>query len=320
MTFQLPRDGGGNPHPPAPTNISGLSAIADSDHLGATVKFTVQGLKNMDGIFLLRSLTNSVNAATIIAGFPLQLGQAAFDDRSPTIVGKTVYYWVQLTGNDFTVNVGPVSVFVGASVPPQSPNWMEVSSDAGVVIPGAVQVHLVCELPAGADFNGGIVAYIAAYLGNAASVPIFQKVSLILSLYLKQTGENVTFKVASVNALGVKSGFSATASVILNGVQTKPCRLTGLSAVEGNGVTQIGFTASPEPSVLGYRLYRSAFGGTFAGAGLVSTLTATDEPKYSIEDSHVNGHAHTYQWYVTAFNFQGESTPSEALVPPTWWV
>lgn len=319
--FQGDQGGVPSPSPPPSSNISNLKAIADQDSAGVTVSFTVTSLKNTFGLNLLRSFTPSVNAATIITSITRQTGSKVYDDRDPSVIGRTVYYWVQMLGvEDFVVNIGPVSAFVGPPIPPLVPTWMEGSNDAGGVIAGAVQVHIVCELPAGADFNGGVVVYIAGYLGNAASVPIFQKVSQTLSLYLKQTGEHVTFKVASVNAAGVLSGFSANFALLLNGVQTKPCRLTGLSAVEGNGVTQIGFTASPEPSVQGYRLYRSAFGGTFAGAVLVSTLVATDQPQYSIEDAHVNGHAHTYQWYVTAFNPQGESTPSEALFPPTWWV
>jgi hypothetical protein len=67
-------------------------------------------------------------------------------------------------------------------------------------------------------------------------------------------------------------------------------------------------------------LYRGAFGGSFPGAAVVATLIPTDEPAYSIEDSVINGHTSTYQWYVTAVNLEGESDPSEAILPAVYWV
>jgi hypothetical protein len=249
---------------------------------------------------------------------PVRIGAQLYDDRDPAIVGKQAWYWVQLQSpTGLNVYVGPVTVVVKSGTGPSVVNWLEVSSDFGP--DDYVQIHVVCEVVAGTDVSGGIAVFVQNYQGNPASVLIFQDTTQTLSFKLKQTGEMVTIQVATVNANGVLSGLSAGAALTLNGTPTKPCRLTGLNALEGNGFTQISFLAGPEPNMTLYRLYRGPFGGTFSGAALVTTIVPTSEPQYSIEDPTVNGHVHTYQWYVTAVNPVGESTPSDAVYPATPW-
>ena len=107
-----------NDPPPPPTrsplasNISNLKAIVDGDFLGATVTFNVVALTNTQSIFLLRSMTNSVLAAVQLKTIPNVVGPNTYDDRAASIVGKKVWYWVQLQGNGVNVYVGPVAVTV----------------------------------------------------------------------------------------------------------------------------------------------------------------------------------------------------------------
>jgi hypothetical protein len=304
---------------PSPANVSNLRVLVDQDSFGATVRFNVVALTNTFAIFLLRSFTNSPKAATVLKNIPRVVQSNTYDDRDLSIIGKQVWYWVQLQGADDNVvtNVGPVTVVVKKGAAPHVVNWVEVSSDFSG--DDSVQINLACELFPGTDASGGVAVFIQNYQGNAASVLIYQDTSQVLSFHLKMTGEAVTLFVAAVNVTGALSALSAGVNLTLNGLATRPCRLTGLAAVEGNGFTQISFDASPEPNIKLYRLYRGAFGGVFSGAALVATLVPTDERRYSIRDATVNGHASTYQWYVTAINARGESTASDAVLPATPW-
>ena len=307
------------PHAPLFSNISNLKAIVDNDVLGATVSFNVVALTNSSAIFLLRSLSNSILAAKELEIVPVRIGAQLYDDRDPAIVGKQVWYWVQLQSADgLNLYVGPVTVVVKSGTAPHAVNWIEASSNFSA--DDSVEVNVVCELFAGADASGGVAVFIQHYLGNAAQVLIFQDTSETLSFHLKITGEIVTFYVAAVNAAGSLSSLSTGVNLPLNGAVTKPCRLTGLNALEGNGFTQVSFAASLEPGVTLYRLYRGPFGGTFSGAAVVATLAPTSELQYTLEDNVVNGHVSTYQWYVTAVNpVTGESNPSDAVLPATPW-
>lgn len=317
MTIQ--GGGGPLPRPPAASNISNLRVTVDADFLGATVNFNIVGTTNTTSVLLLRSMTSSIKAAVTLKQFAVVRGAQAFDDRDPSIVNKQVWYWVQMSNNDdLETNVGPVTVVVKAGSAPHAVNWVEASSDFSS--DDSVKVNVVCELFAGADASGGVAVYVSGYQGNAAYVLIFQDATETLSFHLKITGEVVSFKVAAVNASGTASAQSGAVGLTLNGTPTKPARLTGLNALEGNGFTQVAFMASPEINVTLYKLYRSAFGGSFATAVLIKTLVPTDEPQYSIHDAAVNGHASTYQWYVTAVNPVGESTASDAVLPATPWV
>ena len=200
-------------------------------------------------------------------------------------------------------------------------NWVEASSNTGGFDePDSVPVHVVVETFAGADASGGVCVFIQHYQGNPANVLIYQDTSEVLTFNLKITQEFVILTVATVNASGALSGLSAGVALVLNGVATTPARLTGLSALEGNGITQINFSGSPEPGVIRYKLYRGAFGGIFGTAVVVATLQATGEDEYAIEDNVVNGHTTTYQWYVTAVGAVGESDPSDAVLPATPWM
>jgi hypothetical protein len=310
--------------PPPPTgsplasNISNLKVIVDRDYLGATVSFNVMALTNTQSIFLLRSLTNSVLAAVQLKTIPNVIGANSYDDRAASIVGKKVWYWVQLqSSTGINVYVGPISLTVSAGGGAHVVNWVEASGDLST--DDSVPVHIVCETFAGADASGGVCVFVQNYQGNPAQVLIYQDTTETLTFHLKITGEIVTFYVATVNAAGVLSALSAGVAMALTGHLTTPCRLTGLSALEGNGFTQVSFSASPEPTVSSYRLYRGAFGGSFATAALVKTIQATDEPGYSIEDNVINGGTSTYQWYVTAVGPQGESHGSDAILPAVPW-
>jgi hypothetical protein len=314
-----------NTVPPPPSllapanNILNLRAIVDNDFRGVTVSFNVMALTNVASMVLLRSFTNSVLAAKQLENVPLLIGPQNYDDRDPSIVGKQVWYWVQMRNpQGYYTLVGDIRVTVTKGAAPHVVNWVEVSGNTST--DDSVQVHVVCEVVPGTDVSGGIAVFVSNYQGNAAAVMIFQDTSQTLTFELKLTGELVTFQVASVNAAGALSGLSAGVILRLNGIQSRACRLTGLAALEGSGFTQISFLASPEPSVTLYRLYRGAFGGMFSGAALVATLVPTDEPQYSIRDNVVNGHSSTYQWYVTAVNTSGESDPSDAVYPPVWFV
>lgn len=117
-------------------------------------------------------------------------------------------------------------------------NWISASSDFSG--DDSVQVNVTCELFAGADASGGVVVLVKNYPGNPANVRIFQDTAQILTFHLKITGEVVTLSVAAVNAGGALSALSAGVGLTLNGRQTTPARLTGLSALEGKGFTQIG--------------------------------------------------------------------------------
>lgn len=306
--------------PPPASNISNLKAIVDHDFFGATVTFNVNALTNTLTIILYRSFTSSIKAAVAVRNFPLLVQPNTYDDRDASIIGKQVWYWVQMANPDgLLTTIGPVTVVVQQGAPPHVVNWMEASADAGGAEFDAVKVHIVCEIFAGTDASGGIAVFVQNYQGNAASVLIFQDTTQVLSFFLKMTGETVTFFVAAVNATGTLSALSAGVNLKIGGVATKPCRLTGLAALEGNGFTQISFMASPEVSVTQYRLYRGAFGGVFAGAALVASIAPTDQFEYSIRDPVVNGHVSTWQWYVTAVSAKGESTGSDAILPITPW-
>ena len=309
---------------PLSSNITNLKAIVDGDFLGATVSFNVAALTNTDSIALLRSLTKSVLAAVELKAIPDRIGANTYDDRDASIVGHQVWYWVELSGAEGSIiYVGPVTLVVKAGTGAHVVNWVEASENFSG--DDAVQVNVVCEVFAGADSSGGIAVFIQNYQGNPANVLIYQDTTQTLSFHLQITGEVVTIQVAAVDASGALSGLSAGVNLTLNGAATKPCRLTGLSALEGNGFTQISFAASPEPAVNLYRLYRGPFGGTFSEAAIVATLAPTGEANYSVEDGVVNGHVSTYQWYVTAVVMpvglpaEFESTPSDAVLPAVPW-
>ncbi len=317
------------PIAPLKSAISNLRAIVDKDYLGATIRFNIESLANIAEIALVRSLTPSILAATQLNVYPRSLGAVApLDDRDSSIIGNQVWYWVVLTGfgefqgnkigNAPVVSVGPVTVAVRASAAASAVNWMEVSETQGDE-EDSVIVNVVCEVPPFVDWSGGIAVYVQNYQGNAANVLVYQDISQQLTFHLKNTGELVIFTVATVNAAGQQSALSAGFNLSLNNVPTKPARLTGLSATEGAGFTQIGFLASPEPTITEYKLYRGAYGGTFSGAAFVASISPTDAPQYSIQDNVINGGAHTYQWYVTAVNEEGESTPSDAIYPAQPW-
>lgn len=304
---------------PLASNISNLKVLVDGDFLGATVTFNVVALTNTASIFLLRSLTASVLAAVQLKSIPVVIAPNKYDDRDASIVGKKVWYWVQLqSASGINVYVGPVAVTVTSGAGAHVVNWVEASGDSST--DDSVPVHVVCETFAGADGSGGVCVFIQNYQGNPANVLIYQDTSQTLTFHLKITREVVTLRVAAVNAAGALSALSAGVILTLTGNLTRPCRLTGLAALEGNGFTQISFSASPEPTVTTYRLYRGPFGGTFSGAALVASIQATGEPRYAIEDRTVNGHVSTYQWYVTAIGPLGESTPSGAVLPAIPWV
>jgi hypothetical protein len=300
------------------SNISNLKVLVDGDFLGATVSFNVVALTNTASIILLRSFTNSILAAVQVDSVPLLVGAQSYDDRAAAIVGKQVWYWLQLTSSSGLVTaVGPVTVAVKAGSGAHAVNWVDASCDVGA--DDSVQVHVVCEVFPGADWSGGIAVFVQGYQGNPASVLIYQDTTEVLSFHLKMTEETVELMVAAVNAGGSLSALSAGSGLILNGVATNPARLTGLSALEGKGFTQVSFAAAPESDVILYRLYRGPYGGTFAQAAIVATLAPTNEPSYSIQDEVVNGGGTTYQWFVTAVNPVGESNPSDALYPAVPW-
>jgi hypothetical protein len=305
------------------SNISNLRALVDSDFKGATVSFNVAALTNTTGIVLLRSLTNSILAAVQLESVPLAVGAYNYDDRASTIVGKQVWYWLALESSaGYVTYVGDITVTVKQGSAPQAVNWIEASSNFSG--DDSVQVNVVCEAVAGTDVSGGIAVFVAGYQGNPAQVLIYQDTNETLSFHLKITGENVLLYAATVNAAGELSALSGAVALLLNGAATKPCRLTGLSALEGNGFTQISFSAGPEPGIILYRLYRGPYGGTFAQAAIVATIVPTDEAQYSMQDKVVNGGSLTYQWYVTAvgpagIDPQGESDPSDAIYPTVPW-
>jgi hypothetical protein len=305
------------PLPPTtapPSNISNLRAVVDADFKGATVSFNVVALTNVSSMVLLRSMTNSSLAAKQLENVPLVVGPQSYDDRDPSIVGKKVWYWIQMRNPQgyFTL-VGDIAITVIKGSTPVAVNWVEASSDASQ--DDSVLVYVVCEFAPGADVSGGIAVFVSNYQANPAAVLIYQDTTETLSFHLKLTGELVTFRVASVNASGVLSALSAGANLKLNGIASKPCRVTGLSALEGNGFTQVSFSAGPEAAITLYRLYRGAYGGTFAGSAVVATLVPTDEAEYSLEDNVINGLSHTYQWYVTAVYGGQESDASDAVLP-----
>lgn len=305
--------------PPFVSNISNLKVVVDGDVLGATVSFNVVALTNTAIIVLLRSFTNSILAATQLEVVPNRIGPQSYDDRAAAIVGKQVWYWLQLqNGNDRNLNVGPVTTVVQSATASHAVNWISASSNFSG--DGSVQVNVVCELFPGADASGGVVVFVKNYQGNPANVLIFQDTKQVLTFHLKITREAVLLSVAAVNTAGVLSALSARVGVTLNGRPTNPARLTGLTALEGNKFTQISFSASPEPGITLYRLYRGPFGGTFGQAAVVATIAPTTEAQYSIKDPTVNGHASTYQWFVTSVNAVGESDPSDAIVPATPWI
>jgi hypothetical protein len=303
------------------SNISNLRAIVDSDYKGATVSFNVVAVTNAVSIVLLRSLTNSVLAATQLEAVPLVVGAYSYDDRDPTIVGKQVWYWIQMQNpQGYYTLVGDITIMIAKGSAPHSVNWVSVSGNTGGADePDSVRVNVICETVAGTDVSGGIAVFVSGYQGNPAAVLIYQDTTEALSFHLKQTGEAVGIQAASVNANGVLSALSAAVPLVLNGVATTPARLTGLSALEGNGITQIGFMAGLEPGITEYKLYRAAYGGTFASAIVVATLVPTDEAEYSIQDDVVNNGTLTYQWYVTAVNAEGESAASDAILPAVPW-
>jgi hypothetical protein len=303
------------------SNISNLRAALDSDFKGATVSFNIVALTNTRSIVLLRSLTNSILAAKQLENVPLVVGPQSFDDRDPAIVGKQVWYWVQLTSPlGYFTFVGPITITVKQGAPPHAVNWLEVSLNTpGAEEEDSVRVNVICEVFPGTDWSGGIAVFVSNYQSLAATVLIYQDTTETLSFLLKQTGETVNFQVAAVNAAGVLSALSASVSVNLGGSETRPARLTGLSALEGNGFTQVSFATGLEPSITSYKLYRGAYGGPFSGAAVVATIVPTDEPQYSLQDSVVNGGSHTYQWYVTAVNPIGESPASDAILPAVPW-
>lgn len=313
------------PIPPSssapPGNISNFRVLVDPDFKGATVSFNIVALTETTAIALLRSFTNSVLAATQLESIPLVVGAQGYDDRDPTIVGKQVWYWVKLTSPlGYATYVGDVTVTIKKGTPPHAVNWMEVSVNTpGTEEVDSVRVNVICEVVPGTDVSGGIAVFVQNYQGNPANVLIYQDTTETLSFLMKPAGGDVIFQVAAVNAAGALSALSAGFAANLGGPETRPARLTGLSALEGNGFTQISFAAGLEPSITSYRLYRGAYGGSFSGAAVVATLKPTDEPQYSIEDNAVNGGSHTYQWYVTAVNFVGESTASDAIYPPVAW-
>jgi hypothetical protein len=282
-----------------------------------TVSFNVLALTNTASITLFRSLTNSILAATQLELVPTLIQPDSYDDRAATIVGKQVWYWVQLkSANGYTVNIGPVTTTVIKGSPPHAVNWLEVSGNqGGAEEPDSVRINVVCEVVPGTDVSGGIAVFVSNYQGNAAAVLIYQDTSQTLSFHLKQTGELASFQVASVNANGVLSALSAAVVFQLNGLASKPARLTRVSALEGDPFTQVSFMAGLEPNITLYRLYRGAYGGSFFAAAVVATIVPTDEATYSINDNVINGGSHTYQWYVTAVNGVGESDASDAVLP-----
>jgi hypothetical protein len=304
------------------SNISNLRAIVDKDFRGVTVSFNIVALTNANSIVLLRSMTNSVLAAKQLESIPRVIGAQTYDDRDPSIVGKSVWYWIQMQSPlGYFTYVGDITVTVKQGAAPHVVNWVEVSGDLGGEDEfDAVRVNVVCEVAAGTDVSGGVAVFVSHYQGNLSPVLIFQDTTETLSFHLKQTGETVVFQVATVNAAGVLSALSGGVSISLSGFPTKPCRLTGLSALEGNGFTQVTFSAGMEDGISLYRLYRGPFGGVFSGAAVVATIVPTDEEQYSIQDNVVNGHVSTYQWYVTAVNGRGESDAADAILPPVPWM
>jgi len=290
--------------------------LVDADFLGATVSFNIVALTNVASIVLLRSFTNSVLAAVQLETIPNVVGPNTYDDRDPSIVGKQVWYWLNLESpGGYRTYVGPVTLVVQRGSAPHAVNWLSVSvNPPGTEEADSTRVNVVCEVFPGTDWSGGIAVFVRNYQGNPANVLIYQDTTETLSFLLKQTGGgNVIFQVAAVNAAGVLSALSTGFSVDL-GVETSPARLTGLSALEGSDFTQVSFSAGLEPTIMLYRLYRGAYGGTFSGAAIVATLEPTDEPRYSIQDAVINGGSLTYQWYVTAIN-PGESDSSDAIYP-----
>jgi hypothetical protein len=296
-----------------PANISNLRVLVDDDFRGATVDFNVVAVTNTTAIALLRSLTNSVLAATQLEAVPLATGAYSYDDRAAAIVGQQVWYWIQMQGGGYSTYVGPVTLAVRAGSAAQAVTWVEASSNAST--DDSVGVNVVCEVVPGSDASGGVAVYIENYQGNAAKVLIYQDTTQTLFFHLKITNELVTIFVATVNAAGELSALSAGVQLTLNGIATKPCKLTGVSALEGPGLTQISFLAGLEPNITLYKLYRGTYGGPFPGGSPVATLVPTDEPSYSMQDDVGNGHSLLYQWYVTAVNNMGESDPSDAVLP-----
>jgi hypothetical protein len=311
-----------DPNPPPPrNNISNLAVAVDADVLGATVTFNIISLAGAGAFALVRSFSNSTLAAKSVFTPFRALGAQKFDDRDATIVGKTVWYWVQVEDTDlqFSVFNGPVSVKVATGAgPPVSANWMEVSGDDDDGS-GSMQINIACEFAPGVDMSGGILVYVQNYEGSILSLLMFQGDGLTFSFHLRSTQELASIAIAAVDASGNIGAPSVPVNFLLNGSPTKPCRLTGLSCIEGDGFTQVSFLAGMEDTITEYRLYRSAFGGTFAGAVLVASIKRTSELTYSIQDRTVNGGVHAYQWYVTAVNVYGESTSSEALFPANPW-
>jgi len=79
-----------------------------------------------------------------------------------------------------------------------------------------------------------------------------------------------------------------------------------------NGTVRITFTPSPEPDVVGYRLYRSLNGGPFLR--VERPVLTGEEPKFTNYISAGN----TYRYYITAVDVVGNESAPSAVVTPIW--
>lgn len=92
---------------PARGQIGNLKLTPGVTFLGLTVSFQVASLYQVSSISLIRSFTKpdlssvgsaiaAIAAGTFLADVPLKTGPFSYVDGDPTILGKTVYYWVQV--------------------------------------------------------------------------------------------------------------------------------------------------------------------------------------------------------------------------------
>jgi hypothetical protein len=92
---------------PARNQIANLKVTPSATFLGVTVSFRINTLYQVASISLIRSFTKpdlsstgsgvaAIAAGTFLADVPLQTGVYSYIDGDPAILGKTVYYWVQV--------------------------------------------------------------------------------------------------------------------------------------------------------------------------------------------------------------------------------
>lgn len=315
LPIEPPDDGGGGST--FTNQVSGLIVIKKTA-ASTTVSFDISGsLSAVYGARIRRSFTNNISSATVIA-YPTKQSHVSFDDTDPTIVGRTVYYWADIsstvTPSFYQNGQGPVSISMEPPEPVQPFVFFDASHDAE--IDGTISINVIVALVFGARFSSCRI-YISGYRGVAGDKLIAQSPDNAFSFALQATSEDVTLKAVMVNGDGEQQDIATalTKQINLGPGATVPEKMANFLVTEFKNGVQLIFGKPADKDLTSYRLYRSARGDAFGDAVLISELKATGEQYVVLFDP--NGKSGSYQWYVSAVNSVGEGLPSEPVFDPT---